>query len=66
MQVPDYGAAPISATFLVVRLLQLICMVCLIGMTANFVSEIVTSNVQPAKEMVGALVVVCILLAPLV
>ncbi|KAK0258078.1 hypothetical protein B0A54_07139 [Friedmanniomyces endolithicus] len=40
MPVPDYGAAPLAKTFMLVRGLALFAMVCIVGLTANFVAEI--------------------------
>jgi hypothetical protein len=58
MPIPTYGAAPLSKTFLVVRILQVISMIAIIGMTANFISMIVSTNITPPKEFVGTLSVV--------
>jgi len=60
MPVPSYGAAPISNTFLLVRVLQVISMIIIIGITSNFVSLIVNSGVEAPKEFVGTLSVTCI------
>ncbi|KAF2792827.1 hypothetical protein K505DRAFT_408416 [Melanomma pulvis-pyrius CBS 109.77] len=60
MPVPSYGAMPISKTFLLVRVLQVISMVIIIGITSNFVSLIVSSGVEAPKEFVGTLSVTCI------
>ncbi len=53
---PDYGA--LGATFKIVRLLQVICLLGCIGMAANFISEMVSNNDEPSKELVGTLSVV--------
>jgi hypothetical protein len=58
MPVPSYGAAPLSTTFLGVRILQVISMIVIVGMTANFVSEIVSTYTEAPKEIVGTLSVV--------
>jgi len=58
MAVPDYGARPLAKFFLLVRGLSLIAMIAIVGMTANFVSEIVSTNVEPPREVVGALSIV--------
>jgi hypothetical protein len=63
MQIPSYGAAPISATFLAARTLQLIFLIVMIGLTANFVNGMVMANHNPSKEIVGALVIVRIFIA---
>ncbi|EMC99518.1 hypothetical protein BAUCODRAFT_339516 [Baudoinia panamericana UAMH 10762] len=55
MPIPDYGAAPLAKTFLLARGLSLVAMICIVGLTANFVSEIVSSNVDPPREIVGTL-----------
>jgi len=57
MQIPSYGAAPISATFLAARALQLMFLIVVIGMTSNFVNGMVMANHDPSKEIVGALVI---------
>jgi hypothetical protein len=59
MQIPSYGAAPISATFLIARGLQLAFLIIILGMTANFVNAMVMADHNPSKEIVGALVIVC-------
>lgn len=58
MPIPDYGALPLAKTFLMVRGLSLVSMVGIVGMTANFVSEIVSTGVSPPREIVGTLSVV--------
>ena len=58
MPVPDYGAAPLAKTFMLVRGLSLFAMVLIVGLTANFISEIVSTNVDPPKEIVGTLTIV--------
>ncbi|KAF1846296.1 uncharacterized protein K460DRAFT_386585 [Cucurbitaria berberidis CBS 394.84] len=60
MPVPSYGAMPLSKMFLMVRVLQAICMIIVIGITSNFVQMIVTTGVEPPKEFVGTLSVTCI------
>ncbi|KAF2168586.1 hypothetical protein M409DRAFT_65499 [Zasmidium cellare ATCC 36951] len=60
MPLPDYGAAPLAKTFLLVRGLSLIAMIAIVGVTANFVSQIVSSNIEPPKEIVGTLVITCL------
>lgn len=60
MPIPSYGAMPLSKMFLMVRVLQAICMIIVIGITSNFVQMIVTTGVEPPKEFVGTLSVTCI------
>ncbi|MCJ1455767.1 hypothetical protein MMC28_006123 [Mycoblastus sanguinarius] len=54
----DYGA--LGATFKIVRVLQVVCLLGCIGMAANFISEMVTNNDVPSDELVGTLSVTCI------
>lgn len=60
MPVPTYGAAPLSKFFLLTRILELVCMIGIVGITANFVDQIVSSNVEPPQEVVGTLSVTCL------
>ena len=55
---PDYGA--LGLTFKAVRALQAVCMVVIIGLTANFIAQIVSSNETPPPELIGTISVVCI------
>ncbi|KAI9654230.1 MAG: hypothetical protein M1821_006758 [Bathelium mastoideum] len=55
MPVPSYGALPLAKFFLLVRGLELFCMVFIVGFTANFVAEINSQNATPPKEVVGTL-----------
>ncbi|KAF2723551.1 hypothetical protein K431DRAFT_282991 [Polychaeton citri CBS 116435] len=60
MPVPTYGAAPLAKTFVMARGLSLVAMVAIVGMTANFVAEIVSTNVEPPREIVGTLTITCL------
>jgi hypothetical protein len=53
---PNYGA--IGVTFKIVRILQGASLIAIIGMTANFISEIVSANQSPPKVLIGTLSVV--------
>jgi hypothetical protein len=55
---PDYGA--LGATFKATRALQAVSMIAIIGMAANFIAEMVSSNVAPPNVLIGTLSVVCI------
>jgi len=55
---PQYGA--LGATFTVVRGLQVVSLVSIIGMTANFVSMMVSSDTTPPNVLIGTLAVTCI------
>ncbi|KAK4626730.1 hypothetical protein CLAFUW4_04343 [Fulvia fulva] len=59
MPIPDYGAAPLAKTLILVRGLSLVAMIAILGMTANFVSDIVASNIEPPREVVGTLTITC-------
>jgi len=58
MQIPSYGAAPLSATFLLVRAMQVVAMITVIGITANFINSMVSVNLEPPQEIVGTIAVV--------
>lgn len=58
MAVPTYGARPLAKTFLLIRAFQLLCFIIIVGITANFVGEIVSQNYVVPKEIVGTLTVV--------
>ncbi|KAK7186651.1 hypothetical protein DPSP01_001007 [Paraphaeosphaeria sporulosa] len=60
MPVPSYGAMPLSKTFLLVRIMQVISMVVIIGITSNFIGNIVNLGVEPPKEFVGTISITCI------
>ena len=53
---PDHGA--LGATFKITRVLQAVSMIAVIGMTANFISEMVSANASPPKVLIGTLAVV--------
>jgi len=58
MQIPSYGAAPLSATFLMVRAMQVVAMITVISITANFINSMVSVNLEPPQEIVGTIAVV--------
>ncbi|KAF9732429.1 hypothetical protein PMIN06_004048 [Paraphaeosphaeria minitans] len=60
MPVPSYGAMPLSNTFLLVRIMQVISMVVIIGITSNFIGNIVNLGVEPPQEFVGTISITCI------
>ncbi len=53
---PDYGA--VGGTFKMVRVLQAVSLISIIGMAANFISNMVSSNNTPSDVLVGILSVV--------
>ena len=56
----NFGA--LGATFTVVRAMQSISLVTIIGMTSNFISEMVSANQAPPRVLIGTLSVVSPLL----
>ena len=48
----------LGATFKIVRGLQILSLLGCIGMAANFISEMVTNNNSPSRELVATLTVV--------
>ena len=58
MPMPNHGA--LGATFTVVRGMQAVSLIAIIGMTANFISEMVSANNTPPNVLVGTLSVVSI------
>lgn len=51
-----YGV--LGVTFKINRILQAICLIAIIGMTANFISQMVQNNATPPKVLVGTISVV--------
>jgi hypothetical protein len=56
MPAPAYGA--LGMTFTVVRGMQAVCLISIIGMTANFISEMVSADNTPPSVLIGTLSVV--------
>jgi hypothetical protein len=52
------SSAPLAKTFLISRGLSIVAMVSIVGLTAHFVSQLVDSNIDPPREIVGTLTVV--------
>ena len=52
------SSTPLARTFLISRGLSGVAMVSIVGMTAHFVSQLVSSNIDPPREIVGTLTVV--------
>ncbi|PLB37582.1 uncharacterized protein BDW47DRAFT_106860 [Aspergillus candidus] len=50
----------LGATYQVARLFQSISLIAIIGLTANFISEIVAVNGEPPSILIGTLTVTCI------
>ncbi|KAI9891818.1 MAG: hypothetical protein M1814_002383 [Vezdaea aestivalis] len=55
---PAYGA--LGATFVMMRALSVVSLIGIIGMTANFVADMVSSNVRPQNVLIGTLSVTCV------
>lgn len=53
MPAPDFGA--LGATFKICRVLQAVSLIAVIGMTANFVAEIVSTKTAPPAVLIGTL-----------
>jgi len=59
MSIPkNYGA--LGASYTIVRALQAVCLIAILGMTANFIAEITAVDQEPPKVLIGTLSVVCI------
>jgi len=58
MATQNFGA--LGATFTVVRAMQAISLITIIGMTSNFISEMVSADQAPPKVLIGTLSVTCI------
>ena len=54
---PAFGA--LGATFKIARILQAVSLIAIIGMAANFISDMVQNNNTPSDVVVGTLSVVC-------
>lgn len=54
-----YGHGALGAAFTATRGMQAVSLICMIGMTANFISEIVGSDQKPPSVLIGTLSVVC-------
>lgn len=53
---PNFGA--LGAAFTVVRGMQTVSLIAIIGMTANFIAEMVAINTAPPNVLIGTLAVV--------
>ena len=58
------GKGALGATFLVVRIFQAMSLIAIIGMTANFIAEMVNSGETPPDVLVGVISVVSCLETP--
>lgn len=58
---PDHGV--LGATFKATRALQVASMLAVIGITANFISEMVSAGATPPPVLVAILSIVCVVLA---
>jgi hypothetical protein len=48
----------LGSTYKITRGLQVACLIAIIGMTANFVSEMVSANMTPPRILVATLSIV--------
>ena len=53
---PNAGA--LEGTFKMVRILQVVSLITIIGMASNFIAEMVSNNNQPSNVLVGTLSIV--------
>jgi hypothetical protein len=60
MQIPHYGAHPLSLTFLTVRILQLISITVILGLTGNFINSMVMANFAPSATIIGTIAIASI------
>lgn len=54
---PAHGA--LGATFLIARIIQTCSLIAIIGLTANFIAEIVRYDAKPPGIFIGTITVVC-------
>ncbi|SMR43624.1 unnamed protein product [Zymoseptoria tritici ST99CH_3D1] len=57
MTIPEYNAPPLARTFVLIRTLSILVLLAIVGITANFVSQIVASNISPPREIVATLTI---------
>lgn len=57
MQTPQYGA--LGAALQLARVFQMCSLIAIIGMTANFISEIVSNDLTPPDVLIGTISVAC-------
>ncbi|KAL8637069.1 MAG: hypothetical protein Q9228_005619 [Teloschistes exilis] len=55
---PNHGA--LGSTFKLVRILQALSLLAIIGMAANFISQMIQHNNAPSEVLVGTLSVTCV------
>lgn len=55
---PRLGA--LGHTFTAMRAMQFVSLIAIIGMTADFISEMVSANAKPPAVLIGTLVVACV------
>lgn len=58
MPIPTYGAAPLSMTFLGVRVMQVIGLIIMLGLAGNAINSMAMQNFDPSKEIVGTIAIV--------
>lgn len=54
-----YPKGALSSTFQIARTLEAICLICIIGMTANFVAQMVSSKATPPNVIISTISMVC-------
>jgi hypothetical protein len=58
MPIPTYGAAPLSTTFLGVRVTQVISLIIMLGLAGNAINQMAMQNFDPSREIVGTISIV--------
>ena len=58
MPIPTYGAAPLSTTFLCVRVMQVVSLIIMLGLAGNAVNQMAMQNFDPSREIVGTISIV--------
>jgi hypothetical protein len=58
MPIPTYGAAPLSTTFLCVRVMQVASLIIMLGLAGNAINQMAMQNFDPSHEIVGTISVV--------
>jgi len=55
MPIPTYGAAPLSTTFLCVRVMQVVSLIIILGLAGNSINQMAMQNFDPSREIVGTI-----------
>jgi hypothetical protein len=58
MPIPTYGAAPLSTTFLCVRVMQVVSLIIMLGLAGSAINQMAMQNFDPSREIVGTISIV--------